>query len=452
MKNKEMTKATTGQDLSNMIITDEMKWLIDKIENTDECVFLTGKAGTGKSSLLRYLMSLTKKNTVVAAPTGVAAVNVGGVTVHSLFQLPFGPYIPNIDLLGCAYDALPSYKFSSEKASVIDNMELLIIDEVSMLRADALDAINAVLCHVRKNPKPFGGVQVLFIGDLYQLPPVVSKTDWKVLSMAYESEFFFSAKVLKYVRLNMVSLTRVFRQSDDCFISLLNDIREGHLSASSLSLLNGLYHPEFELDREHSDYIMLTSHNIQADRVNNNRLSELSGQEKTYMAVVTGNFSGFSMPADMELTLKVGARVMLLVNDNETHLYHNGSIGVITGLKNKSVMVRLADSDVVVEVSPNKWKNNSYKYDKSRRMMVAEEVGSFMQLPLRLAWAVTIHKSQGLTFDKVVVDAGKAFSPGQVYVALSRATGMKNLVLSSPIRPDSLAVNDSILKFFKSME
>lgn len=309
-----------------------------------------------------------------------------------------------------------------------------------------------MLCHVRKNPKPFGGVQVLFIGDLYQLPPVVSKTDWKVLSMAYESEFFFSAKVLKYVRLNMVSLTRVFRQSDDCFISLLNDIREGHLSASSLSLLNGLYHPEFELDREHSDYIMLTSHNIQADRVNNNRLSELSGQEKTYMAVVTGNFSGFSMPADMELTLKVGARVMLLVNDNETHLYHNGSIGVITGLKNKSVMVRLADSDVVVEVSPNKWKNNSYKYDKSRRMMVAEEVGSFMQLPLRLAWAVTIHKSQGLTFDKVVVDAGKAFSPGQVYVALSRATGMKNLVLSSPIRPDSLAVNDSILKFFKSME
>ena len=449
MKKEEIKMTFAGQDLSGMIITDEMTLFLDKIENTDECVFLTGKAGTGKSSLLRYLLSVAKKNTVVAALTGVAAVNVGGITLHSLFQLPFGPYIPNIDLMGCVHDALPAYRFSAEKIAVIKNMDLLVIDEVSMLRADVLDAINDVLCHVRHNPKPFGGVQVLFIGDLYQLPPVVGKADWKVLSMAYDTEFFFSAKVLNHVRLHMFSLSRVFRQSDDRFIGLLNDIREGQLSEPSFSLLNGMYRPDFELSGDHSDYIMLTSHNVQADRVNNARLSELSGQEKTYMASVQGNFSGSSMPADMELILKVGARVMLLVNDNETHLYHNGSIGVITGLKMRSVMVELADSGVVIEVSPNKWINKTYKYDNKNRVMLAEEIGSFKQLPLRLAWAVTIHKSQGLTFDKVVVDAEKAFSPGQVYVALSRATGLEHLVLSSPIRPDSLTVNDKILKFFK---
>lgn len=444
------TDISSAPNGNKMIITDEMAHFLDLIEKTDRCVFLTGKAGTGKSSLLRHFLQVTKKKVVVAAPTGVAAVNVGGVTLHSLFQLPFGPYMPNVDLLGHVHEALPSYKFSKEKIDIISNMELLVIDEVSMLRADVLDAINDVLCHIRRNKSPFGGVQVLFIGDLWQLPPVVNKKEWDLLSGVYDTPFFFSALVLKHVDLSIVSLSHVFRQSDNDFISLLNDIREGRLTDQSFSLLNGLYRPDFK-DNNTEGYVTLTSHNVMADRINALRLSELSGQQKTYMASMKGRFSSSSMPADPELCLKKGAKVMLLVNDNETHLYHNGSIGVVTALKDNSVLVELVDSGITIEVCPHKWVNNLYSFDKKTKKMCVSEVGSLKQLPLRLAWAVTIHKSQGMTFDKIIVDAEHAFSPGQVYVALSRATGLEHLVLSSPIRQDSLTVNDSILKFFERM-
>lgn len=430
-------------------VTDEMSQFMDLIENTSDCVFLTGKAGTGKSSLLRYYLSTTKKNVVVAAPTGVAAVNIGGVTLHSLFQLPFGPYIPNIDLLGNVKDALPSYKYSKEKVDIINNMDLLVIDEVSMLRADVLDAINDVLCHVRRNQKPFGGIQVLFIGDLYQLPPVINSSEWNLISTVYETPFFFSAQVLKHVQLHMVSLSHVFRQSDDRFILLLNEIRDGQLSDSSLILLNSLYHQNFN---ETDGFIMLTSHNAIANRINSSRLEKLKGQQKTFMASISGNFSGSAMPAEPELSLKIGARVMLLVNDNEMHLYHNGSIAVVTELKDKSICVQLEDNGVTIEVSPHKWTSNSYSFDKKTKRMKATEIGSFKQLPVRLAWSVTIHKSQGMTFDRVIVDAEHSFSHGQVYVALSRATDMEHLILSSPIKKDCLSVDTRILNFIKSME
>ncbi len=439
---------TKTPDAVELVITDEMNRFMQLVEETDNCIFLTGKAGTGKSSLLRHLLKTTKKNVVVAAPTGVAAVNVGGVTLHSLFQIPFGPYMPHIDLLGQTHDALPSYRFSDAKASVIRKMELLVIDEVSMLRADVLDAVNDVLCHVRKNPSPFGGVQVVFIGDLYQLPPVIKPAEWKTISSAYSVPFFFGARVLDHVHMQLVSLSHVFRQTDDRFISMLNDIREGQLSPSSFTLLSSLYRPDCRLEGLADGFVILTTHNAKADAINKQKLADLSGQEKTYTARLSGNFSSSSLPADFELTLKVGAKVMLLCNDNETHLYHNGSTGVVVSLMKDSVNVRLDACGIEVEISRHKWASNVYDYNKESKRIESRETGSFTQLPLRLAWAVTIHKSQGMTFDKLVIDAEKSFTAGQVYVALSRATGTQNLVLSSPIRSESIQVNAEILNFF----
>lgn len=434
-----------------MVITDEMQYFLDLVDQFCDCIFLTGKAGTGKSSLLHHLLKTTTRNVVVAAPTGVAAVNVGGVTLHSLFQLPFGPYMPNIDVLGQTHDALDSYKFSDSKKDIIRNMDLLVIDEVSMLRADVLDAMNDVLCHVRRNSNPFGGVQVVFIGDLYQLPPVVKPSEWNTISSVYETPYFFSAIALRHVSLKLVSLSHVFRQSDELFISLLNEVRSGQLSESSLSLLGSLTKSNFKLSPEYNDYIMLTSHNAIADNVNRARLSELQAQQSVYTASVQGNFNSSAMPADCELTLKIGAKVMILANDNETHLYHNGSIGIVTSLKRHSVYVRLDDSGLEIEISKHKWTNNFYNYNKASKRIEVVESGSFSQLPLRLAWAVTIHKSQGMTFDKLVIDAERSFISGQVYVALSRATGIEHLILSSPIRLESLRVEDQILNFYNTL-
>ena len=449
MNAKTMSDRTI-QKKKRMIVTGEMKHFLDLVENTSQCIFLTGKAGTGKSSLLRMLLARTSKQIVVAAPTGVAAVNVGGVTLHSLFQLPFGPFIPNIDLLGYTHDALPAYKFSSEKAEVLQNMEVLVIDEVSMLRADVLDAINDVLCHVRNNPLPFGGVQVVFIGDLYQLPPVVNKTEWKLLSSVYQTPFFFSSKALVLTELRLVCLTHIFRQTDDNFISLLNDVRCGKLSDSSRRLLNALYKPGIDASELEDGFVMLTTHNAKADKVNQDKLDELSTQQQVFTASVKGNFSASAMPAEFELCLKIGAKVMFLANDNEAHLYHNGSTGVVVSFKKNSVYVRLDSNGIEIEVLRHKWVNNKYEYNSTSKMMESVECVSFSQLPLRLAWAVTIHKSQGMTFDKLVVDAKASFSPGQVYVALSRATGTKNLTLSSPILPETLSVDPQILNFFNS--
>ncbi|MCO6496873.1 MAG: AAA family ATPase [Chitinophagaceae bacterium] len=407
---------------------------------TNEHIFLTGKAGTGKTTFLKYLIKNSSKNIVVAAPTGVAAINAGGVTLHSLFQLPLHPFLPNPVSRN---ELLARLRYSKNRLDTIQKMDMLVIDEVSMVRGDVIDAIDEILRSVRKNHNElFGGVQVLFIGDLFQLPPVAVRHEWGVLSDYYNSPFFFDAYCLREAMPVFIELSNVYRQSDRGFIELLNKIRNNAMDEESFEMLNERYHPNFKPAIEEG-YITLTSHNAQADAINERELNRLFGEEFSFDAEVDGDFPENSFPAESRIRLKRGAQVMFLKNDTMGR-YFNGKIGVVDFLSDDEIVVK-ADGELI-EVTRDTWENIRYELDKKEGKLKQEVMGSFTQFPLRLAWATTIHKSQGLTFDKVMIDAARAFAGGQVYVALSRCTALEGIVLLSKIPPKAIACNAHVVE------
>jgi hypothetical protein len=428
------------------------------INNTSCNVFLTGKAGTGKTTFLRNICQYTHKNTLIAAPTGIAAINAGGVTLHSLFQLPFGAFIPeNTKLngtisiqLNTPQSLISSFQMNNTKRNLLRETELLIIDEVSMLRADLLDAIDTLLRFIRrKKYVPFGGVQVLFIGDLQQLPPVVNDTEWKVLSRYYQGIFFFNARVLKENPPLYIELEKIYRQQDKTFIELLNSLRENRLGSEHIKLLNSYCKPGFKADIS-EQYINLTTHNKLADDINSQSLKKLPGRSFFYEAIVENEFSEYQYPIDFTLELKVDAQVMFIKNDySGAGRYFNGKIGKISSLSDTEIVVTFSDCSLPATVERYVWENKKFSLNAATNEIEEMVSGLFKQYPIRLAWAITVHKSQGLTFEKAIIDVSRAFAPGQIYVALSRLTSLDGLVLLSPL-PDLMPSQDEDLGFFSS--
>jgi len=417
---------------------------------TNQNIFLTGKAGTGKTTFLKYLRQNSIKKTVVAAPTGVAAINANGVTLHSLFQLPFGIILPDLNFLSDPessihyHPLISKIHYSSEKLDLLRNIELLIIDEASMLASYILDAIDVILRYVRKRPEsPFGGVQLLLIGDLHQLPPVVKRDDWEMLQDFYSSIFFFDSFVLRDNLPVVIELKEIFRQKDEKFIEILNGIRNNNITEENFRLLNSRLKRNF-ISRDNDGYITLTTHNYQSDEINRKKLKNLPSHTQIYQAEISGEFPENIFPAEAELELKIGAQVMFLKNDTEGKKYFNGKIGVITKLNQDAARVKCEDDFEEIDVKQSEWQNIRYAIDAETRELTEEVVGTFRQFPLRLAWAITIHKSQGLTFEKAVIDSEKAFAIGQVYVALSRRTSLEGLVLSSPVYRNFLGAHEDL--------
>ena len=396
------------------------------VEHTGTSIFLTGKAGTGKTTFLKTVKERSSKRMIVVAPTGVAAINAGGVTIHSFFQLPLTPYVPGAAIRD-------RYDFSKEKRRIIRSVDMVVIDEISMVRADLLDAVDFVLRRYRDATQPFGGVQLLMIGDLQQLTPVVTPHDEEVLRGYYSTPYFFGSKALQQVNYVTIQLTRVYRQQDEAFITILNHIRDGHPTPEDLSLLNRRCKPLF-IPRPEDGYIRLTTHNRMADSYNENELRKLPGRNIGFTAEVKGEFPSQNYPAEERLTLKAGAQVMFIKNDaSGRHLYYNGRIGHITSISNDGITVRCPGDNEDIKVEQQEWENTRYVINPSTKVIEPQVQGVFRQYPLRLAWAITIHKSQGLTFEHAIIDAGRSFASGQVYVALSRCKSLEGLVLASPI-------------------
>jgi hypothetical protein len=416
------------------------------VTETNENIFLTGKAGTGKTTFLKYLKENSTKNIVVAAPTGVAAINAGGVTLHSLFQLPFHPFLPTKNN---KEDLLAKIRQNKQRQQLLRKMELLVIDEISMVRCDVMDAIDTILRHTRRNYHlPFGGVQLLCIGDLHQLPPVAQNQEWSILNEYYESPFFFDSLAIKEQLPLLIELDKIYRQKEDSFVRLLNKVRNNHMDADDFEDLHVRYDPTFRPDRDEK-YITLTSHNKQADQINEQELYKLNGASFNYKAVVEDDFPENMYPVDFELSLKEGAQVMFLKNDLIQKRYYNGKIGVVKELTKDKIIVNCDGTEI--EVGKETWENSRYTLNRADGKLEQETLGTFTQYPLRLAWAITIHKSQGLTFEKVMIDAGAAFSSGQVYVALSRCTSLAGIVLLSKIAPSAIHSNENVIKGQQSL-
>ena len=411
----------------------ELRNAWDFVEHTGISIFLTGKAGTGKTTFLRALKEHSNKRNVIVAPTGVAAMNAGGMTIHSFFQLPLSPFVPNANIKN-------RFDYSKEKRKIMRTLDLLIIDEISMVRADVLDAIDSVLRRFREPNKPFGGVQLLMIGDLQQLTPVVTPTEEELLQRYYDTPYFFGSKALRSINYVTIELTHVYRQQDETFITLLNNIREGNVSESDLQRLNQRYDPTFQ-PKQGSDYIRLTTHNRMAESYNEDQLRNLPTRAYTFSAETEGNFPEYNYPTDFNLTLKVGAQVMFIRNDNIGR-YYNGRIGHVTYVDNEKISVLCPGDEEPFDVEAETWENTKYTLNEKTKQIEAEVQGTFKQYPLRLAWAITIHKSQGLTFEHAIIDAQASFASGQVYVALSRCKSLEGLVLASPIGNTAI-INDS---------
>ncbi len=417
----------------------------DFVRHTNRNIFLTGKAGTGKTTFLHSLQENPSKRMIVTAPTGVAAINAGGVTLHSFFQLPFGPFVPGSETF--ERNKQRQFRFSKEKKRIIQSLDLLVIDEISMVRADLLDAVDAVLRRHRRNDHPFGGVQLLMIGDLHQLSPVVRHDEWQLLQQQYESVYFFSSKALARRELVTIELQHIYRQSDARFIKLLNLVRDNRLDADSMAELNQRYIQEFTPDDDQG-YITLTTHNSSAEATNQKRLQALKEPEHRFQAEISGDFPEQMYPTPADLVLKERAQVMFVRNDpSGDKLYYNGKIGKITNISGKTIRVRCpGDRDEIV-VEPVGWENIRYTFSRENREISEETIGKFEQYPLKLAWAITIHKSQGLTFDRAIIDAEAAFTHGQVYVALSRCKTYEGMVLSSPIASRGVETDGAVLRF-----
>lgn len=417
------------------------------VNNTGISIFLTGKAGTGKTTFLQHIRKTTNKRCVVVAPTGVAAINANGVTIHSFFQLPFSPYLPDLENFVSEYSlSHDKRRLRKEKLEIIRTLDLLIIDEISMVRADLLDAIDDTLRRYRHSAAPFGGVQLLMIGDLHQLPPVVKDDEWNLMKLVYASPFFFNSKALQKVNFVTIELKTVFRQSDKVFIDLLNNIRQNNFDMPTLDQLNARYTPDFSPD-DADGYIRLTTHNYQAQNINIEKLEHLQAEKHSFEAAVTGNFPEYSYPTDFVLNIKEGAQVMFVRNDSSAEKrYYNGKIVTITKIRENEIEV-VDRNGTTITVERDKWENIKYEVDKETKEIQQIVDGTFVQFPLKLAWAITIHKSQGLTFEKAIIDVGNAFSYGQVYVALSRCKSLEGLVLTSKIT-QSCAFNNNEVEIF----
>ncbi|MFM2395004.1 MAG: hypothetical protein RLZZ546_2987 [Bacteroidota bacterium] len=416
---------------------------------TDKHIFLTGKAGTGKTTFLKNIIQRINKNYAIIAPTGVAAVNAGGMTIHSFLQLPIANYIPSNEIIDVSIamnrHALASrFRHNTTKIKLLQELELLIIDEISMVRCDMMDAIDFVLRHVRKNNKPFGGVQLLMIGDLFQLSPVIKSTEWNTLSKYYLSSFFYGALVWKEDHFHTITLKKVYRQAEGEFLDILNSIRNGSQTEDLISKLNSRFNKDF-VPKDSDQYITLTTHNSKAEVINNNKINALKEKEYAYKAVLSGNFNENGFPNEEVLKLRKGSQVMFIKNDIGG-LYYNGLIGKVIDLNDDDVTVDC--NGTVIHTGYVTWKNVKYKLNENNNKIEEEEDGSFTQIPLKLAWAVTVHKSQGLTFEKVILDLEDSFAAGQAYVALSRCTSLEGIVLSSELRFTNVIKDSQVADFY----
>lgn len=418
------------------------------ITHTRQSVFLTGKAGTGKSTFLKYICNHTKKKFVVLAPTGIAAINAGGVTLHSFFKLPFRPMLPDDPDLSLSHGRIFEYfKYPKEKRKIIAEVDLIIIDEISMVRADIIDCVDRILRVYSGNMRlPFGGKQLLFVGDVFQLEPVVPSDQKEILSLFYASPFFFSARVFKDINLVPIELQKVYRQTDSVFINILDRIRNNAARKQDLDTLNGRYFPSFEPQNEDM-YITLATRRDQVDFINEKKLAELPGEEYVSVGKIEGDFPESSLPTQLNLSIKEQAQVIFIDNDYERR-WVNGTIGMVSGIDENGNVYVLLESGVEHLVEPTSWRNYKYKYNEKEKRIEEEIVGTFEQLPIRLAWAITVHKSQGLTFSRVVVDlTGGVFAGGQTYVALSRCTSLEGLVLKSKISSRDIFIRKEIVEF-----
>jgi uncharacterized protein YpbB len=436
-------------------ISEAAAYTLRFINQTQRSVFLTGKAGTGKTTLLREIIETTHKNTVVVAPTGIAALNAGGVTIHSMFQLPFGGFIPDNSAPnfseGSKFETKVSlrrhFKMSALKKSVIRNMELLIIDEVSMLRADLLDAMDFMMQTVRKKNNPFGGVQVLFIGDLLQLPPVIRDDEWRILKNYYQGKFFFHSHVVQQNPPLYIELDKIFRQTDDAFISVLNNLRNNQISNEDIAALNQYVQPDFDL-KANKGYITLTTHNTKADLMNTDALDSLEGKEWLYSPEIIGDFPDKIFPVEAQLRLKEGAQIMFVKNDlSFDKKYFNGKMGIIKSLSAKEILVHFPEENKTIEVEKYEWQNIRYKVNNTTKEIEEEVLGTFVHYPIKLAWAITVHKSQGLTFDRAALDVSQVFLPGQAYVALSRLRSLQGLILLSPLQMNGISNDQDVMDY-----
>lgn len=426
------------------------------INQTNQTIFLTGKAGTGKTTLLRKIMESTHKNAVIVAPTGIAALNAGGVTIHSFFQLPFAGFIPEFGVKASFTESVKfetkdtlmrHFSMNKTRQKIIRNIELLIIDEVSMLRADLLDAMDWTLRNIRRIHEPFGGVQVLFIGDLLQLPPVVKQEEWQVLRSYYEGVFFFHAKVLREIQPLYIELSTIYRQQDQNFIQVLNNLRNNQISEADVKVLNQYVKPEFDASKEEG-FITLTTHNSKADEMNSKALQALPGKKMSFDAEITGDYPKHLFPLEETLELKLDAQVMFVKNDLslDKH-YFNGKMGKIEALSEHEITVYFPEEKKSIIVEKFEWTNIRYALNEATGEVKEEVLGTFVHFPLKLAWAITVHKSQGLTFDKAVLDVSDVFAPGQAYVALSRLRSLQGLVLLKPMRMNGLSNDQQVVAF-----
>lgn len=436
-------------------ISEAAVYTLRFINQTHRSIFLTGKAGTGKTTLLREIIQTTHKNCVVVAPTGIAALNAGGVTIHSMFQLPFGGFIPDNSAPHFSENTKfetkatlrRHFKMSGLKKAVIKNMELLIIDEVSMLRADLLDAMDFMMQSVRKKSTPFGGVQVLFIGDLLQLPPVIRDEEWRTLRTYYKGKFFFHSHVVQQNPPLYIELSKIFRQTDDVFISILNNLRNNQISPEDIQTLNQYVKPDFDL-KANKGYITLTTHNAKADSMNAQALDDLDEKLVKYKPEITGDFPDKIFPVEENLQLKVGAQVMFVKNDlSFDKKYFNGKMGIIKSLSSKEILVHFPEENTTIEVEKYEWQNIRYKVDEMTKEIEEEVLGTFVHYPIKLAWAITVHKSQGLTFDKAALDVSQVFLPGQAYVALSRLRSLNGLILLSPLQMNGISNDQDVMDY-----
>lgn len=441
----------------NLEINDSLELAYQFVEETGTNIFLTGKAGTGKTTFLRNLKTKIHKRMIIVAPTGVAAINAGGVTIHSFFQLSFGPQIPNTSNQqygNTNYGAGGSrlQRFSKEKINIIRSLDLLIIDEISMVRADLLDGIDSVLKRFRRTSKPFGGVQLLMIGDMQQLAPIARDSEWSILREYYSTVYFFSSNALQKTSYISIELKHIYRQSDTQFINLLNMVRNKNLDNEAIKLLNSRYNPDFNPD-DKQGYITLTTHNHQAQSINTSKLNALKSKPVTFKAIIEGDFPEQVFPTEEKLILKEGAQVMFIKNDpTYEKQFYNGKIGTIVSIDDETMYVQCPNDDSPIEVTPLMWENTKYSLDPLTKEIKESVTGTFLQYPLKLAWAITIHKSQGLTFDKAIIDASAAFAHGQVYVALSRCRTLEGLVLSKPIENSAIKSDSTVVSFNSVIE
>jgi ATP-dependent exoDNAse (exonuclease V) alpha subunit len=430
----------------------EFKQALDIVMNSRRMIYLTGKAGSGKTTFLKYIKQTTKKKTVVLAPTGVAALNAGGQTIHSFFRIPPSVFVPGDSRLreipapndpdqSTVFD---NFKYKKKHKNLILALELLIIDEISMVRCDLLDVIDALLRAFRQNNNPFGGVQVVMIGDAFQLPPIAQNDQWEILKEHYETPFFFSSLVMKENPPQYIELEKIYRQSDKDFIDLLNRIRVNQVTPEDIELLNSRFIPALVKD-QNLNYITLATHNRIVDEINYTRLNELQTPLKVYTAITEGEFPDAMYPTDYELKLKEGAQIMFIKNDAERRFY-NGKIGIIKRLEEDKIVVEI-DNFIEIDVGRNKWENIRFSWNDKQKKVNEDQIGEFVQFPVKLAWAITVHKSQGLTFENVIADLSNSFSPGHVYVALSRCTSFEGLLLKSRISRQVIKTDPRVIEF-----